>query len=96
MTLTTGRVEKVNSLFWYDNGTSYETLNDFDFQPTFVEDVLAAMTPDDREAADAACKNNTVCLFDFAVTGLSVSLIQLVVIVYNPSLTVNRVVNAVI
>ena len=61
----------MKSIFWYDNGTSYTTFNDFDFQPKFIGDVLAAMSSQQRTAAYAACKNNTECLYDFAITGRS-------------------------
>ena len=64
-----GRIENVDSLFHYAPGESYSTFARTEFQPLFLEDVLANMTDVQRTKAEQTCGENIECVFDFAVTG---------------------------
>ena len=64
-----GRVDEVDSVFYYTPPTSYSTYASTGFQPLFVEDVLANMTDSQRLKAKETCGDNKECLFDFVVTG---------------------------
>ena len=59
----------IDSLFYYAPGESYWTFARTEFQPLFLEDVLANMTTAQRTKAEETCEDNKECLFDFAVTG---------------------------
>ncbi|KAI0237078.1 Mucin-like protein [Lamellibrachia satsuma] len=63
------RIQKIDSLFYYAPGESYSTYAHTEFQPLFLEDVLANMTTAQRTKAEQTCGDNKECLFDFAVTG---------------------------
>lgn len=74
-----GRVAEVDSLFLYDNGDNYTTINDLTFTPVFFNPNLTVMFPveADRTQAQDICYNvgetdpdpsaNRECYFDFAV-----------------------------
>ena len=64
-----GRIQKIDSLFYYAPGESYSTFARTEFQPLFLEDVLANMTDAQRTTAEQTCGDNKECIFDFAVTG---------------------------
>lgn len=64
-----GRTEKIDSLFYYSPGESYSTYANTEFQPLFLEDVLANMTEAQRTKAQETCGENKECLFDLAITG---------------------------
>ena len=64
-----GRVNEVDSVFYYTPPTSYSTYTSTGFQPLFVEDVLANMTDSQRLKAMETCGDNKECLFDYVVTG---------------------------
>ena len=64
-----GRIDAVDSLFFYAPGETHATYAHTEFQPLFLEDVLANMTAAQRTKAEQTCGNNKECLFDFAVTG---------------------------
>ncbi|KAI0210407.1 Mucin-like protein [Lamellibrachia satsuma] len=63
------RIDAVDSLFFYAPGETHATYAHTEFQPLFLEDVLANMTAAQRTKAEQTCGNNKECLFDFAVTG---------------------------
>ena len=67
--LYSGRIEQVESLFYYVTGESYLTYAHREFKPLFLEDVLANMTAAQQAKAKQICGDNKECLFDFAVTG---------------------------
>ena len=67
--LYSGRIEQVDSLFYYVTGESYLTYAHTEFKPLFLEDVLANMTATQRATAKQICGDNKECVFDFAVTG---------------------------
>ena len=71
-----GRIEKIDSLFYYAPGESYSTFAHTGFEPRFVEDVLANMTSSQRQTARRTCGDNKECLFDFAVTGGHIRLVS--------------------
>ncbi|KAK2171616.1 hypothetical protein NP493_1050g00004 [Ridgeia piscesae] len=60
------RIAKIDSLFYYAPGESYATFARTTFTPRFLEDVLANMTPSQREMAQKTCGNNKECKEDAA------------------------------
>ncbi|KAK2161673.1 hypothetical protein NP493_1565g00035 [Ridgeia piscesae] len=52
------RIAKIDSMFYYAPGESYATFAHTTFTPRFLEDVLANMTPSQREMAQQKCGNN--------------------------------------
>lgn len=64
-----GRIQSIDSRFYYAPGESYSTFARTEFKPRFLEDVLNEMSPEQRTKATETCKDNKECLFDFAVTG---------------------------
>ena len=72
-----GRIEEIDSLFYYGPGESYSTFARTEFEPRFLEDVLANMTPSQREKARETCGDNRECIFDFVVTGGHIRLVYL-------------------
>ena len=71
-----GRIQKIDALFYYAPGDSYSTFAHIEFEPRFVEDVLANMTSSQRQTALKTCGDNKECLFDFAVTGGHIRLVS--------------------
>ena len=67
-----GRIEELDSLFHYAPGENYSTYARSEFTPRFLEEVLANMTSSQREMAQNTCGDNKECLFDFAITGLTI------------------------
>ena len=67
--LRAGRIKRPDSIFEYADGTSFETFDITNFEPKFLNEVLAAMTDADRTKAETTCQGNNECIFDFAVTG---------------------------
>ena len=64
-----GRIDSLDSLFYYATGESYLTYARTDFKPLFIEDVLRNMTTERRTKAKETCGDNKECTFDYAVTG---------------------------
>lgn len=74
-----GRVGEVDSLFLYDNGDTYSSINDLTFVPVFFNPNLTIMFPDDADKTQAQdiCyevgqedpepEARRECYFDFAV-----------------------------
>ena len=58
-----------SSLFYYPQGTGYNTFNILDFTPHFYEEVYGAMTTEQKAEAKKTCGDNKDCIFDFAITG---------------------------
>ena len=65
----TGRIKRADSIFKYIEGTSFETFDRSDFEPLFLQEVLANMTASQRQQAQTKCNGNQECIFDYAVTG---------------------------
>ena len=64
-----GRIEKADSLFKYIDETTFETFDRKDFEPLFLQEVLKAMTAEEKIKVDEKCKGNKECIFDYAITG---------------------------
>ena len=64
-----GRIDNLDSLFYYAPGESYLTYARTNFKPLFIEDVLRNMTTERRTKAKETCGDNKECIFDYAVTG---------------------------
>ena len=60
-----------SSLFYYPQGTDYNTFNILDFTPLFYEEVVGNMTPEQKAEAEKTCGDNKECIFDLAITGES-------------------------
>ena len=58
-----------SSLFYYPQGTDYNTFNILDFTPLFYEEVVGNMTPEQKADAEKTCGTNKECIFDLAITG---------------------------
>ena len=65
-----GRIQKIDSLFYYAPGENYLTFARTNFRPLFLSDVLANMTDAQKILAKEKCGDNKECIFDFAVTGM--------------------------
>ena len=65
-----GRIDSLDSLFYYAPGESYLIYARTDFKPLFIEDVLRNMTTEWRTKAKETCGDNKECIFDYAVTGI--------------------------
>ena len=52
----------------YEEGQSWHTYNDLDFQPVFLVDLENSASPDDLTEARELCGDNKECLFDTLVT----------------------------
>ena len=67
-----GRIQKIDSLFYYAPGENYLTYARTNFRPLFLSDVLANMTDAQKILANQKCGDNKECIFDFAVTGVCI------------------------
>ncbi|XP_072014975.1 uncharacterized protein [Amphiura filiformis] len=64
----TWRVPQEKSLFIYEEGESWHTFNDLEFQPVYLADLENNADPDYLAAAKDMCGDNKECLFDTLVT----------------------------
>ena len=59
-----GRIKAAESLFFYQDDSSWISYNDLDFVPVFSEDLAA-----NDEDAEKACGGDKQCLYDAKTTG---------------------------
>ena len=65
-----GRIQETDSLFKYIGNATFGSVNPANFEPIFMEDVLANMTDAEKELANSTCQGNNIeCMFDLQVTG---------------------------
>ncbi|XP_078665918.1 uncharacterized protein LOC144908255 isoform X2 [Branchiostoma floridae x Branchiostoma belcheri] len=62
------QIRQDDSLFTYEDGQNATSFAKPDFRPKFLNQLLAAVSPDKRSKAEVLCGTNVECLFDFLST----------------------------